>query len=481
MEVEAAATARRRHRHPARAGRPVRVRRHRGAARRATSSRPPTDEAALLAKAERDCFVGASLTAKPPRTSGASREAAPDRRPEVRRPRPDRGRSRPRPRGDDLQPRPDERRTPSPRSRSCTATADGGLAVARRAAPGTPSSTPPATSRALVRESAAAPRGLGRPLRLRLVDLVLRRLPRAAGRDATPRAARRGKPADRLLEDYSNYGALKALCEQEAERGLRRPSGPRPTRSDRRAERPDRPLHVLAAPGRARRPDARPARPARPDDRRPRPRRLDDPAARGRAQRPLQRDLAAQRASASTRCSRRAARSDVVWVTRAVPRRTGRRGLERPTLLDPVHRDRPRLLPARPGRPRCRCRAHLPAARRDRSRRPRVDGEGGADRGARARTARRVGEDDRVSLDVAAVRARFTALQRDLVFFDAPRRLAGAGRGDRRDLDLLPQSNANTSGPYETSRRTEALDARARETPLASSAAHPTRPSSART
>jgi 2'-hydroxyisoflavone reductase len=26
-----------------------------------------------------------------------------------------------------------------------------------------------------------------------------------------------GKPADRLLEDYSNYGALKALCEQEVE------------------------------------------------------------------------------------------------------------------------------------------------------------------------------------------------------------------------------------------------------------------------
>ena len=26
------------------------------------------------------------------------------------------------------------------------------------------------------------------------------------------------KPDDRLLADYSNYGALKALCEQEAER-----------------------------------------------------------------------------------------------------------------------------------------------------------------------------------------------------------------------------------------------------------------------
>jgi 2'-hydroxyisoflavone reductase len=29
-----------------------------------------------------------------------------------------------------------------------------------------------------------------------------------------------GKPDDRLLEDFSNYGALKALCEQEAERAF---------------------------------------------------------------------------------------------------------------------------------------------------------------------------------------------------------------------------------------------------------------------
>ena len=29
-----------------------------------------------------------------------------------------------------------------------------------------------------------------------------------------------GHPDDRLLEDYANYGALKALCEQEVVRGV---------------------------------------------------------------------------------------------------------------------------------------------------------------------------------------------------------------------------------------------------------------------
>ena len=75
-----------------------------------------------------------------------------------------------------------------------------------------------------------------------------------------------------------------------------------------------------------------------------------------------------------------------------------------------------------------------------------------------------MGEDGGVSLDVAAVRARFTALQRDLVFFDAP----GGSQVPDEVIDAiatyLRESNANTSGPYETSRRTEALEARARVT-----------------
>ncbi len=69
-----------------------------------------------------------------------------------------------------------------------------------------------------------------------------------------------------------------------------------------------------------------------------------------------------------------------------------------------------------------------------------------------------------MTFDVAAVRARFSALDRDLVFFDAP----GGSQVPDEVIDAVSNyyrtSNANTSGPYETSRRTEALDARARET-----------------
>jgi cysteine desulfurase family protein (TIGR01976 family) len=69
-----------------------------------------------------------------------------------------------------------------------------------------------------------------------------------------------------------------------------------------------------------------------------------------------------------------------------------------------------------------------------------------------------------MSLDVAAVRGRFSALQRDLVFFDAP----GGSQVPDEVIDAVSAyfrtSNANVSGPYETSRLTEALDVRAHET-----------------
>jgi cysteine desulfurase family protein (TIGR01976 family) len=63
-----------------------------------------------------------------------------------------------------------------------------------------------------------------------------------------------------------------------------------------------------------------------------------------------------------------------------------------------------------------------------------------------------------VAFDVAAVRKRFGALQRDdLVFFDGP----GGSQVPDEVIDAiasyLRESNANVSGPYETSRRTEAL------------------------
>jgi cysteine desulfurase family protein (TIGR01976 family) len=65
-------------------------------------------------------------------------------------------------------------------------------------------------------------------------------------------------------------------------------------------------------------------------------------------------------------------------------------------------------------------------------------------------------------LDVAAVRSRFSALARDLAFFDGP----GGTQVPDSVIDAissyLRESNANVGGPYETSRRTEAVIADAR-------------------
>ena len=62
-----------------------------------------------------------------------------------------------------------------------------------------------------------------------------------------------------------------------------------------------------------------------------------------------------------------------------------------------------------------------------------------------------------IALDVPAVRARFSALARELVFFDGP----GGTQVPDEVIDAiaryLRESNANVSGPYETSRRTERL------------------------
>jgi cysteine desulfurase family protein (TIGR01976 family) len=68
-----------------------------------------------------------------------------------------------------------------------------------------------------------------------------------------------------------------------------------------------------------------------------------------------------------------------------------------------------------------------------------------------------------VALDVAAVRARFSALQRPLAFLDAP----GGTQCPDEVIDAiaayLRESNANVGAPYETSRRTDALIERARQ------------------
>jgi cysteine desulfurase family protein (TIGR01976 family) len=67
-----------------------------------------------------------------------------------------------------------------------------------------------------------------------------------------------------------------------------------------------------------------------------------------------------------------------------------------------------------------------------------------------------------VALDVEAVRERFSALRQPLAFFDGP----GGTQAPDSVIDAmaryLRESNANVSGPYETSRRTEALVTQAR-------------------
>jgi cysteine desulfurase family protein (TIGR01976 family) len=67
-----------------------------------------------------------------------------------------------------------------------------------------------------------------------------------------------------------------------------------------------------------------------------------------------------------------------------------------------------------------------------------------------------------VAFDVEAVRARFSALDRELAFFDGP----GGTQTPDEVIDAiatyLREANANVGGPFETSRRSEALIAGAR-------------------
>src|SRR6266480_1627680 len=67
-----------------------------------------------------------------------------------------------------------------------------------------------------------------------------------------------------------------------------------------------------------------------------------------------------------------------------------------------------------------------------------------------------------LTFDVAAARARFSALQRELVFFDGPGGTQVPDAVIEAIAAYLRESNANLSGPYETSRRTERLVADAR-------------------
>jgi len=70
----------------------------------------------------------------------------------------------------------------------------------------------------------------------------------------------------------------------------------------------------------------------------------------------------------------------------------------------------------------------------------------------------------RVVTTVEAVRARFTALQQPLAFFDGPGGTQVPDSVIDAIADYLRYSNANTDGPFDTSRRTDALITKARAT-----------------
>ena len=129
--------------------------------------------------------------------------------------------------------------------------------VSRRskAAPGTPCSTPPATSR-----TPSATRSRRSP------PAATASSPRSRTTPTTASRASRRDPAEQLAGGPARRPAARGLRELRRAEGalraggrarVRRPGDPRPPRPDRRPERPDRPLHLLAAPGRARRADPR--------------------------------------------------------------------------------------------------------------------------------------------------------------------------------------------------------------------------------
>ena len=67
------------------------------------------------------------------------------------------------------------------------------------------------------------------------------------------------------------------------------------------------------------------------------------------------------------------------------------------------------------------------------------------------------------TLDVHAVRARFSALDRALAFFDGPGGTQCPDVVIEAISTYLRESNANIGAPYETSQRTDELVGRSRE------------------
>ena len=73
-----------------------------------------------------------------------------------------------------------------------------------------------------------------------------------------------------------------------------------------------------------------------------------------------------------------------------------------------------------------------------------------------------VGPVSTVAFDVASIRSRFSALRTELAFFDGPGGTQVPDIVIESIAGYLRESNANVSGPYETSRRTEQLVEEAR-------------------
>ena len=67
-----------------------------------------------------------------------------------------------------------------------------------------------------------------------------------------------------------------------------------------------------------------------------------------------------------------------------------------------------------------------------------------------------------IAFDVGAVRSRFSALQRDVAFFDGPGGTQAPDRVIDAIVSYLRESNANVGGSFETSRRSDALVAESR-------------------